>query len=129
MNDIPDAIKLLAIARATLLDKLLPHIPAELRYDALMIANAMAIAVREHANGEAAAQAELVRLRGLFDERAKPLASDALEDELAGYRKRLATEIRNGRFDNAERAALLAHLAQTAAGELAISNPKALDGP
>jgi len=129
MNDIPDAIKLLAIARATLLDKLLPHIPEELRYDALMIANAMAIAVREQANGAAAVQAELARLRGLFDERAKPLASGALDGALDGYRKRLATDIRNGRFDGAERAALLAHLAQTAADELAISNPKALDGP
>ncbi len=126
MNDIPDAIKLLAIARATLLDKLLPHVPEELRYDALMIANAMAIAVREQANGEAAAQAELARLRGLFDE---PGASDALEAALDGYRKRLATDIRNGRFDDAERAALLTHLVQTAADELAISNPKALDGP
>ena len=129
MNDIPDAIKLLAIARATLLDKLLPHIPEELRYDARMIANSMAIAIREQANGEAAAQTELASLRGLFGEHAKLVTSDALEVALAGYRKRLATDIRNGRFDGAERAALLAHLAQTAADDLAISNPKALDGP
>jgi hypothetical protein len=129
MNDIPDAAKLLAIARATLLNKLLAHLPEELHYDGLMIANAMAIAIREQANGEAAARAELARLRGLFGERAKPGASDALEAALAGYRKRLATDIRNGRFDDAERAALLTHLVQTAADELAISNPKALDGP
>ena len=41
MSDIPDAPELLAIARSTLLDKLLPRVPEELRYDALMIANAM----------------------------------------------------------------------------------------
>jgi hypothetical protein len=128
MNDIPDATKLLAIARATLLDKLLAHLPEELRYDALMIANAMAIAIREQANGEAADAAELARLRGLFGERAKSIAPDALDVALAGYRKRLATDIRNGRFDGAEREALLAHLAQTAADQLAISNPKALEG-
>jgi len=128
MNDIPDAIKLLATARATLLDKLLAHLPEELRYDALMIANAMAIAIREQVNGGAADTAELARLRGLFGERAKSIASDALEVALAGYRKRLATDIRNGRFDGAEREALFAHLAQTAADQLAISNPKALEG-
>lgn len=129
MNDIPDAGKLLAIARATLLDKLLAHIPDDLRYDALMIANAMAIAIREHANGETALRAELARLRALFGERDKSLPSDALAAALDGYRKRLASDIRSGRFDGAERATLLAHLAQTTAGELAISNPKALDGP
>ncbi len=129
MNDIPDAGKLLAIARATLLDKLLAHVPQDLRYETLMIGNAMAIAIREHANGEAAARAELARLRALFGEPEKALALDAPEAALGGYRKRLASDIRNGRFDSAERAALLAHLAQTAADELAISNPKALDGP
>ncbi len=129
MNDIPDAAKLLAIARATLLDKLLAHVPGDLRYEALMIGNAMAIAIREQANGETTACAELARLRTLFGEREKPLMSDALEIALDGYRKRLATEIRGGRFDSAGRAALLAHLAQTAADELAISNPKALEGP
>lgn len=128
MNDIPDAGKLLAIARSTLLDKLLPHMQEELRYDALMIANAMAIAIREHANGEAADRAELARLRELFGERTKAVASDALEVALAGYRKRLAAEIRTGRFDGNERSALLAHLEATAAGELAICNPKALEG-
>ena len=49
MNDRPDATELLAIARRTLLDELLPRLPEELRYTALMIANAMAIASREHA--------------------------------------------------------------------------------
>lgn len=129
MNDIPDAGKLLAIARATLLDKLLAHVPGDLRYEALMIGNAMAIAIREQANGEAASRAELARLRALFGEREKSVTQDALADALGGYRERIASDIRSGRFDGAERAALLAHLAQTAADQLAISNPKALDGP
>ena len=87
-----------------------------------------AIAAREHASGEKAQQAELARLRALFGERTKTIASDAVDTALAGYRKRLAAEIRGGRFDGKERAALLAHLHATAAAELAISNPKALDG-
>ena len=126
MNDRPDATELLAIARATLLDKLLPRLPEELRYDALMIANAMAIASREHAAGDTAAQAELARLRELFSERSKPASGAALETALADYNRRLAAEIRAGRFDDKRRAALLLHLAQTAVDELAISNPRAL---
>jgi hypothetical protein len=126
MNNNPDATELLAIARATLLDKLLPQLPEELRYDALMIANAMAIASREHVASDNATQAELARLRDLFAERKKSLTGAALAAALAGYNRRLATEIRAGRFDDKERAALLDHLAQTSADELAISNPRAL---
>ena len=127
MNDRPDAAELLAIARATLLDKLLPRLADDLRYDALMIANAMAIASREHAAGDAAAQAELARLRELFSERGKPLSGAELQVALADCNRRLAAGIRAGRFDDKERAALLDHLAQTAADELAISNPRALE--
>ena len=129
MSDIPDAIKLLAIARATLLDKLLAHLPQELRYDGLMIANAMAIAIREQANSAAAVKSELARLRGLFGERVEATAAEVDDVALAGYRKRLATDIRGGRFDGVERGTLLAHLLQTAADQVAISNPKALESP
>ena len=52
MNDTADARDLLDIARSTLLNQVLPHVPGELRYEALMIANAMAIAAREHAAGD-----------------------------------------------------------------------------
>ncbi len=41
------AHELLEIARQTLLEQVLPVLPGELRYPALMIANAMAIAARE----------------------------------------------------------------------------------
>ena len=126
MTDLPDAAELLDIARRTLLDQLLPQLPEELRYSALMIANAMAIASREHAAAEPAAQAELARLRDLFAERGKPLSGAALEAALAGYNRRLATGIRNGRFDDKERAAVLDHLEKTAADKLAVANPRAL---
>ena len=78
MSDIPDATELLAIARSTLLDKLLPRVPEELRYDALMIANAMAIAAREHTAGDAAMQAEVVRLAALLKEQCEPRAGAEL---------------------------------------------------
>ena len=126
MTDHPDTTELLDIARRTLLDELLPRLPEELRYNALMIANAMAIASREHTAGDAAAQAELARLRALFGERANLLSGAALESALAGYNRRLAADIRGGRFDDGGRAVLLDHLAATVADKLAISNPRAL---
>ena len=45
---------------------------------------------------------------------------------LAGYNRRLAGEIRAGRFDGKERAALLGHLRRTTGEKLAVSNPKML---
>ena len=126
MNDRPDATELLEIARRTLLDEILPRLPEDLRYSVLMIANAMAIAAREHADGGAAAQAELARLRDLFGGRPEPLMGEPLHAVLAGYNRRLATEIRAGHFDGKERAALLEHLEKTTADKLAVANPKAL---
>lgn len=126
MNDRPDAAELLDIARRTLLDEVLPHLPEELRYNALMIANAMAIASREHAAGDASGQAELTRLRELFGERAEPPSGAALAAALEGYNRRLAAGIRGGRYDDNERAALLDHLEKTTTDKLAIANPRAL---
>ena len=126
MNDQPDAAELLAIARATLLEKLLPQLPEELRYDALMIANAMAIASREHTAGDAPAQAELASLRELLDAHDPAPSSAALHTALSEYNRRLASAIRSGRFDDKDRAALLDHLEKTAVDKLAVANPKAL---
>jgi hypothetical protein len=120
MNDIPDATELLAIARSTLLDKLLPHLPDNLRYDGLMIANAMAIAAREHAASGAAAQSELAGLSAL-------LAEQDVSSGISGLNRRLAAQIRAGRFDEKDRSALLDHLARTVADQLAVSNPRALE--
>jgi len=127
MNDIPDATELLAIARSTLLDKLLPRVPEELRYDALMIANAMAIAARAHTAGGAAVQAEVFRVGALLKEQPEPRAGAELMSARTGLNRRLAAQIRAGRFDDRDREALLDHLAQTAADELAVSNPRALE--
>ena len=127
MSDIPDATELLAIARSTLLEKLLPSVPEDFRYDALMIANAMAIAAREHAAGDTAMQAEVVRLAALLKEQCEPRTGANLMSARSDLNRRLAAHIRAGRFDDRDRAALLDHLAQTAADELAVSNPRALE--
>jgi hypothetical protein len=126
MNDKPDARDLLAIARDAFAAEILPTLGGGLRYTGLMIANALAIAQREMEAGPAPARAERERLRALLRERPGAPSGAALHDELAGYNRRLKEEIRAGRFDGPERAALLDHLHRTTKEKLAVSNPKAL---
>jgi hypothetical protein len=92
-----------------------------------MIANAMAIARREIEAGEESARAELARLRSLCGESAREVQGLELDSALADCNRRLARDIRAGRYDE-DRAALLAHLRRTVEEKLAISNPKALAG-
>ena len=128
MNNRPNAQELLAITRETFTAEVLPALPEKLRYTGLMIANAMAIAQREIETGDAHPRAELERLRKLLPEPSKQPGGDALDAALAGYNRCLAREIRAGRFDDRERAAMLEHLLLTTAEKLAVSNPQALHG-
>jgi len=124
-RDICDAADLLVTARAALLDELLPALPVERRYVALMIANAMAIAARESALGGEADRDEVERLRGLAMDVAPPSEPDAAD--VIALRRAVSAAIRDGRFDDTAHAkALMAALVEIAAGRVAISNPKAL---
>ena len=87
---------LLAEARERLMENLFPHLPEKQRYEARMIANAMAIAGRE--------------LAGL-----RPPAPDL---------KPLAAAIRGGKHD--ADAGLRDRLAADVLARLAVSNPKLL---
>jgi uncharacterized protein DUF6285 len=129
MKDLPHAAELLKAARAALAAEILPALPEALRYTGLMVANAIAIAQRELAAGDAAGRAECDRLNGLLPGCPAPVAAEELSAALARYNRRLAADIRAGRFDGAQRAALLEHLRLTTAEKLAVSNPKALQGP
>ncbi|TEH32725.1 acyl-CoA dehydrogenase [Pseudomonas aeruginosa] len=114
----PDVHELLDIARSTLLEQLLPALPGELRYPALMIANAMAIAARESRLGALAEDQERTRLAALVDE-----APAALPD----LRRQLARAIRLGSHDAPQNhRTLVETLRQVTLARLAISNPKAL---
>lgn len=114
----PDARELLDIARQTLLHELLPALPGELRYQTLMVANAMAIAAREYQAGHQSNVEEGDRLRELLDDHQLSLESS---------RRQLATAIREGHYDAPKRrAGLVEVLRQTTLAQLAISNPKAL---
>jgi len=131
MSDISDAADLIATARDALLAELLPALPKERRYTGLMIANAMAIAVREERLGFDAARSEAARLRNLLDAvGASPMrAADPIDTELATLRACVRDAVRNGRFDDPECwKMLVAALMHTASDRVAISNPKALRG-
>jgi hypothetical protein len=130
MSEISDAADLTQTARELLLRDVLPALPADVRYSAHMIANALAIAAREHRLGAAATSNEAARLAHL--------AADIGRNESHGgkapdhrdvhaLRLAICNAIRAGRFDSAERAnALTAALEETARDRVAISNPKAL---
>jgi hypothetical protein len=128
MRDISDAADLLTTARDALTRDLLPSLSKEQRYIGLMIANAMAIALREVESAAEAEQAETARLRALLGAGASGNGGEeGTRADLAGLRRQMRDAIRRGRFDSGEQAeALSAHLGVTAAAWVAISNPKAL---
>jgi len=129
MNDRPDARDLLEIAYDAFATEVLPAVPEGLRYTALMIANAMAIAQRGLAAGDTPLRDEHRRLSDLLCEDAAAPRDEALREAVEGYNRRLANEIRAGRFDGEGRAAMLGHLRRTTEEKLAVSNPRALLDP
>jgi len=120
MHDGPEGARLLAIARATLLNEVLPDVPAAQVYAVRMIANAMAIAARELASkaDEGAARERIVSLYRQA-ELAVPDASCALGD----IERMLAADIRAGRFD-AHEETLTPLLEWQVDRRLALANPK-----
>ena len=113
MRDRPEAEALLWQARKTLLEDLMPALPEARRYEALMVASAMAMAAREAAAMRDEAD-ERARLAALLDEPVAP--------EQAG--KALAAAIRAGKRDGD--GAVYDALLGDATARLAISNPKLL---
>ena len=134
MRDAPDALDLLAIARETLLNELVPALPPERRYDALLIASALAAAVRELEAGDAPEREDLrdlARLLGAGAGATDPpaAAGDApLREELTRLNARLAAAIRAGAFDapGPRRAELVRHLKAATVRKLRETNPKYL---
>ena len=129
MKNLPAGAALLAIARDALNTELRPHLQDEARYVAAMIANAIAIAAREIEVGDAPARDALERLDRLHGNAPRTLRGAELEAALAGHQRRLAADIRAGRYDGDDerRRALLEHLRADVETRLRISNPKALN--
>lgn len=127
MNEGLNAAALLLTARDELLRNVLPALPDELRYEALMIANAMAIAKRELDDGGECERQELRVLSVLLDMPDASKVSVGEDQALFELRVVLRSAIRGGVFDSpSQRQDLIASLTQVARHKLAISNPKVI---
>lgn len=112
-----DIAALLRLAADELRRELLPKLSGEDRYRAAMAVRAMEIAVRELCEGEDLRARERRALAALY--------GPAAEGEgLAALRRRLARDIRAGRFDDPDRRReLLAALEERVAARLALDWP------
>jgi hypothetical protein len=116
INDEPDARGLVTIALQTFRDSILPAVPPERRFEALMIANALSIAERELAAGPGPALAAVIG--GLIGE----------TGDLEAVTPRLCSAIDAGVFDAPERQAdLRKTLWELTRVRLNVSNPRLLD--
>ena len=119
----PDALALLDIARETLLGQVLPQLDGDGRYQALMIANAMAMAIRELTPGAVDYEPEAQLLRDLYGHLQAPDGEDAQRTS-ARLEERLARDLRSGEFDG-ERQQLVRQLLRTRVeARLQVSNPR-----
>lgn len=117
INDEPTARDLLAIALRSFRETILPVVPAEQRFAALMIANALGVAERELAAGGAAEPALAAAIGTLIGE----------EGDLPALAPRLCAAIDAGDFDDpARQTALRRVLGDLTRARLAVSNPKRL---
>ena len=118
----PSGADLLRVARRTLLEELLPQLPAQSHYAARMAANAMAIAAREMEGAGGDPAAEVARVRSLLPEWQPAGDVDAQAREA---NVKLAAAVRNGRFDSPQsQAALFEHLRMVTEERLAMSAPQ-----
>lgn len=131
MQDTPDARNLLETARRTLLDTLLPDLPKERLYDALMVARCMEIGARALAAGDGPLRREFESLLALTGETpagtSAPLDRAALEEALSARNRALCQAIRAGIYDSDRAAALRDHLVETALDKVRETNPKYLE--
>lgn len=124
--DAPAGDALLAVARTLLLSEVLPSVGSEQRYPVLMIANAMAMALREMRMGASLAQTD--RAEG---QQALQLHADRTGDRPAPVDDTIAladfsTRIRQAGLSNAETVSVLPILVRDVARRLALSDPKRL---
>jgi len=111
MRELPSGAGLLDIARDVLREDLLPALPEGKRYQALMVANAMAIVMRQIEAGEGATDVERTALEVLLGFAETP----------SGLNSEMARRIRGGKADEVD---VWQALHEIAVGKVAESNPK-----
>jgi len=124
MRDRPHRDALLAIARAALIEDVLPQIAADQRMSALMVARALEIVGREIVAGDAADLGFAAGIAALYQQ---PAPGDAAAfDALA---RRLASDLRANAFAQTSdrRRTVHALLLADARARVALGNPRYLD--
>ncbi len=96
MRDRPQGHELLCIAAKTFREEILPVLPAEQQYTALMILNAMAITERQQAIGEGPLNDECDLLEVMLD--VSPQASE-LHARAVELNREFARRVREGVYD------------------------------
>lgn len=132
MRDEPTGEQLLDAARTLLREELIPSLSADKKHSALMIANAMAIAMRQLQNGEAGERKEVESLCALLN-RYRSVAPEAspgdLRKHLIDLNREFARRIRAGDADSSVWGqAAEAHLLTVIRLKVMESNPKYLEG-
>ncbi|MEE1916322.1 DUF6285 domain-containing protein [Pseudomonas asiatica] len=122
MRTRPDGADLLVAAQKLLREQLLPALPDEHRHNALMIANAMGVAIRQLQAGEAAEHEERRRLERLLQ---RPLSDVS---QMSTGNRELSIMLRAGLADpgQAKRTEVLDHLRRAVRQAVSESNPKYL---
>lgn len=120
MRDEPTARDLLETARTVFREELLPALPREARYTALMVLNAMGIAARQAAAGDRPLDEARMRLEALCQ---------VAGADLGDLERRFVADIRAGRYDPGTplRDQAFLHLLKTTRAKAAESAPKALE--
>ena len=131
MRDEPTGEQLLETARNLLREEVLPALPPERKHAALMIANAMAIAMRQLKNGEEGERSEFRALSTLLGRPApdEPAGGVELRGQLKELNREFARAIRAGRADEGGwRDGARQHLLEVARVKVMESNSKYLGG-
>lgn len=113
MSGLDATADLLAVARSTLRERVMPALDADGRYEAAMVANAMAIAIRELELGPAARAEERALLADFYR---APTAA------LPDLRRRLCEDLRAGAVFESRPDELRILLRRVVHARLAISN-------
>ena len=98
MRDKPTGAELLKLARRIMREQLLEHIPPEKKYQALMIANTMAIAARQIEYGDEKEREDLARVTSILGEKSDPDNSAEVQAALEECYRALSKDIREGRI-------------------------------
>lgn len=132
MKEEPLGDALLETARQLLRDELIPALPAEKRHAAMMVASAMAIAMRQFRSGESHTRQEIAALESLLAGKAANASADNDDTDdtrarLHALNRELCQRIRHAEPGSAALTpAMHAHLLQCARQTLLESSPKYL---